>query len=86
MRGNTVSKMPRKDHADIATKGRVSEGAACVKLGVSRTTMRRWRTQGRGPAYIVEHKRLISYALDDLEAFVPGGKPAQVAPSLSAAA
>jgi len=47
----------------------IREGEAARTLGVSVAALRRWRREGRGPAF-VRIERCIGYRLCDLESFL----------------
>jgi predicted site-specific integrase-resolvase len=50
---------------DFAQNGFVAEAEAAKFLGVAVQSMRNWRHQGRGPAYI-KKGRMVRYAMQDL--------------------
>ena len=47
----------------------IDERAAAARLGVSPATMRLWRSQGKGPAF-VRGPRMIRYDQRDLDAWI----------------
>jgi predicted site-specific integrase-resolvase len=53
--------------------GFVAEGQAARFLGVSVQTLRNWRCQGRGPAYI-KKGRMVRYAMQDLMDYMTAGR------------
>jgi predicted site-specific integrase-resolvase len=54
-------------------QGFVAEGEAAKFLGLSVQTLRNWRCQGRGPAYI-KKGRMVRYAMQDLVDFMAMGR------------
>lgn len=54
----------------------VREREAGQLLGVSVAALRRWRREGRGPAF-VRLERCIGYRIDDLETFVNANRVTQ---------
>jgi len=49
------------------------ETEAAERLGCTVSTLRKWRSQGKGPAY-VKVGRLVRYAEGDLQAYVDGNR------------
>jgi len=47
----------------------VRDHDAAALIGVSTASLRSWRSQGRGPAYIRAGRRIV-YRVSDLEAFL----------------
>jgi hypothetical protein len=54
-------------------QGFVAEREAARFLGVAVQSMRNWRCQGRGPAY-VKRGRMVRYAMQDLMDFMAAGR------------
>jgi hypothetical protein len=54
-------------------QGFVAEREAAKFLGVAVQSMRNWRCQGRGPAY-VKRGRMVRYAMQDLMDFMAAGR------------
>jgi hypothetical protein len=57
---------------------RLTEKAAADRLGISAGTLRNWRANGKGPAF-VRIGAAIRYEVADLDAFVQRVEPAGVA-------
>jgi hypothetical protein len=57
--------------AAIVNKLLYSEAEAAVVLGVSTETLKVWRREGRGPAWVrLGDNKLVRYALADMEKYV----------------
>ena len=56
-----------------ANGGPLTESAAAVRLGLKVATLRAWRHQGRGPAF-VRLGRAIRYLTRDLDEFVEANR------------
>lgn len=52
----------RKDHAALEARGMITETAAAEILKITRTTLARWRRDGKAPASERVHARLIGYS------------------------
>ena len=59
--------------ADSVTCQPVTEAEAAVRLGLKVATLRAWRNQGRGPAY-VRLGRAIRYLPTDLDEFLQSNR------------
>lgn len=51
--------------------------AAARRLGREPGTLRGWRSTGKGPAFHLVSGQFVRYRLDDLDAFVKGGRQAE---------
>jgi len=51
----------------------VGNDEAAQYIGISKTTLPRWRWAGCGPAYLKIGKRIL-YRLEDLDAFLEGSR------------
>ncbi len=58
---------------DFAQNGFVAEAEAAEFLGVAVQTLRNFRCQGRGPAYI-KRGRMVRYAMQDLMDYMAAGR------------
>lgn len=43
-------------------------------LGISESTLRNWRCEGKGPAFHKYSERIVAYDIADLERFKSGGR------------
>jgi excisionase family DNA binding protein len=59
----------RKDNTDGASDQPLTEAEAAERLGLKVATLRAWRHQGRGPAY-VRLGRAVRYLASDIEDFL----------------
>lgn len=68
--------------ADVVTNQPLTESEAAGRLGLKVATLRAWRNQGRGPAY-VRLGRAIRYLVTDIEDFLSSNRhsPRSKAPS-----
>lgn len=62
----------RKDQSDIASRGEVSEKTAAAMIGVTPTTLAKWRKlgfarQGYAPRWHYHHRRLVAYVAAEVE-------------------
>ena len=55
---------------EIKGQENFSTNQAAEWLGTHPTTMRRWRSQGRGPAFIRVSSRMVLYRKSDLESWL----------------
>lgn len=66
---------PRKDHVALEAAGEMSETAAAKLIGVTTSTLSKWRAggfsaQGLAISWRRAHSRLIAYSRASVEAFV----------------
>lgn len=68
-------KSKRKDHVALEERGEISETEAARLIGVSTSTLSKWRAsafkaQGHAMTWRQAHKRLVAYTRASVEAFV----------------
>lgn len=70
----------RKSGVWVSWDLRITEQTAAQLIGVTQRTLRSWRDEGRGPAYVAAEKRRLTYRIADVLAWIesrradPAGK------------
>lgn len=62
--------VPTATAVDVKNQLALGTDPAAETLGVSSGTMRRWRLEGTGPAYIRVSRNLVLYRVEDLNAWL----------------
>jgi len=63
--------MPNDEVGDSLTSGSLlTEAQVASALGLSKATLRKWRCQRHGPAFLRLSRRCIRYRSSDVQAFV----------------